>query len=209
MATTCTRPAALPTIPRQDCAVHLKQVQRFLMQRRQPVATPSFATEAAFKALASWEPLLEAADSTKVTLTPFVTSFTIPSSEAQFAEENSNGSLNGLGIYTGHNGVKPGGNFVGLDSALWEELTKLTDESLAELGVTRLTAYPVDAEGAVGHTANFGGIPIYNFVVGSPGSEGFRAQTLFPFSFGLPADWFKGVSFTKLSFNPLVDLDTV
>jgi len=204
MATSCTRPDSLTAIAAQLCAVNFKQFQRLLLQRSQKVA--SFATEAEMKTLAAWTTLLEADDNTKVIVTPFFQNMVIPSSEAQFGGENSNETLNGVGTFLGFNPVKPTGNFVGLDSALYEVLDALTPESLAELGVSRLTSYLVTADGEIVHKA-LKGIPVFNWVVGSPGTQGFKSQTLFPFSFSMTADWFKGVNVLKPTFNPLTDLD--
>ncbi|GAA3940514.1 hypothetical protein GCM10022406_25640 [Hymenobacter algoricola] len=194
----------MTAIAKQDCAVNLKQLQRLLLQRYNKV--PTFATEAEMKTLAAWEALFDANDDTKVIITPFFQKAVIPSSEAQFGGENSNDTLNGVGTFLGFNPVRLSGEFVGLDSATYEQLDALTAESLAELGVARVTAYPVTADGEI-LAKGLRGIPGFNFTVGSPGTQGFKSQTVFPFGMSFSADWFKGVSVIKPTFNPLTDLD--
>ncbi|MCC3156445.1 hypothetical protein LJ737_04305 [Hymenobacter sp. 15J16-1T3B] len=199
---TCTRPAALSNVSKQDCPIDFKQIQRIILQR----LGFKFATEAEMKTLAAWTPLLAAADSTKVVLSPFTTGFVIPPSEPTFINENDNNSLNGMGKFTGLNSVKPTGRFVGLESAIWEQMQQFSTESDAALGVERLGAYLLNQDGAILHN-DLGPIPLANFYVADPGSEGFRAETIIPFGFSLKGGWYKGVQLLQPSFNPLVDLD--
>lgn len=202
MATTCARPAALSNVSKQDCAIDFGQLQRSALQR---LGTP-FETEAEMKDLANWTPLKTALDSSKIVLTPFHPGFVIPASEPSFVNEGDNNSLNGMGKYTGLNAVKPTGRYVGLESAIWEQMQQFSSESAAELGIERLGIYLFNERGQILHK-NLGPIPLANFYVADPGSEGFKAETIVPFGFTLQGGWYKGVQLLTPSFDPRTALD--
>lgn len=207
MATTCKRPDALTAISKFDCAVHFGQLVALLIQRGQDA--PSFATEAELKTLAAWTPLLAAPGATKVIKTPEFAGFVFPGSEPQYADENSNNSIDGNGYFTGFNSVKPTGKFVGIPSAIKAELSLVSDESRPGLnpgttfyGITgdgRLI-YDLDDDGAIR------GIPFVNFYVGSLSSQGLKANNENAFGLTLPGEWDKNVQIVKPSFNPRIAL---
>jgi hypothetical protein len=207
-ATTCTRATALTPISKFDCAVHFGQLVALLIQRGQD--TSSFATETALKSLATWTPLLAALNGTKVIKTPEFAGFTLPGSEPQYTDENSNNSIDGNGYFTGFNSVKPAGKFVGIPSALKEQLQLISDESRPGLdpgttffGITgdgRLI-YDMDETGAIR------GIPFVNFWVGSVKSEGLKANNENAFGLTLPGEWDKRVQIIKPDFNPRLALN--
>ena len=203
MPSSCKRADALTAISKFDCAVHFGQVVALLIQRGQ--ATASFASEAELKTLAAWTALLSAPGATKVIKTPEFAGFVFPGSEPQYADENSNNSIDGNGYFTGFNSVKPTGKFVGIPSAIKAELSLISDESRPGLdpgttfyaitGDGRLI-YDLDEAGAIR------GIPFSNFYVGSLKSDGLKANNENAFGLTLPGEWDKNVQITKPSFNP-------
>jgi hypothetical protein len=198
MAVNCSRPAALTAIAAVLCGIDFDQFVCIIAQRSQDV--PSFATEAEMKTLAAWTPLLTAPGNTKIVKFPEFAGFTLPSSEAQFADENSNASIDGVGTYTGLSLVKPTGLFLSTPFDVLDQVRALEEESRAGLEVG-LTFYFITRDGRIVHK-NLAGIEIANFNVGSVGSEGYKAANKIPFSFTLPGDWDRGgLQITKPNFD--------
>jgi hypothetical protein len=199
---TCTRPAALTTISKVACAIHFGQMCALLLQRAQD--TPTFATEAELKTLAAWTPLLTAPDGTKIVKTPEFAGFQIPGSEAQYAEQNTNNSIDGLGYFTGFNSVAAKGQFIGLPSDVRTQLATFQDESEAGLD-PGLTAFILLNDGRLVYNkdaaGNISGIPFTNFYVASLKLDGYKAKNTNDFGISLPGDWDKNIQVTTPSFN--------
>jgi len=181
-----------------DCAVHFGQIVRFAYRRR--IKTKAFATVAAMKTLAAWNAALTATDETKIILTPIFTSFIIPGSEAQFAGENDNSSVNGMGYLTGYNAVKPTGQYVGLPGDIKATLELLEEESRAELGTAPMELWGITPDNRIISVAE-NGIPFANYFIGSVDSQGFKALNLNTFGFSLDGKWDKGVTITQADFD--------
>lgn len=196
----CTRPTSLTAPAKVECAVHFRQLVRLAIRRRQ--TTAAFATEAAMKTLAAWNTAITATDSAKIILTPLFVNFVFPQSEAQFAEENTNGSINGKGFLTGYNSVKPTGEFVGLPGAVKTQLQLIEDEARAELGNDPLEFWGITAEGKI-ISKGPAGIPFSNFYLTSAGSEGYNALNKNGFGFSLDGKWDQGVTVTEAAFDIL------
>ena len=200
---TCTRPAALSGISKFSCATHFDQFIGILMQRGQ--ATPSFATEAELKSLAKWTPLLAAPDGTKVVKTPEFANGVIPGSEPQFADQNSNASIGGLGYFTGFNTVQATGEFIGLPSDIRTQLSLLEEESRPGLD-PGLTGYIILLDGRLVYNKDeqgiISGVPLTNFYVGSLNLQGFKTLNRNAFGFTLDGTWDKNLQVVKPDFNP-------
>ncbi|MBA9078312.1 hypothetical protein [Rufibacter quisquiliarum] len=202
MPETCTLPSSLTAITLSDCELKLDQIVTFLVQRGQPSnpATPIFGTEAAFKALATWTPLLAATDDTKVVKTPEFSGLVIPSSEGQFEGGGDNSTIDGIAIYKGEGPVDvTGGMFRNLTSTTRQDLLKLVNEP-------NLTVYMVNRHGNIFAKSDYNGIPIKNFRLGSTGSEGYNEDNKTPFSFSLQEGWDNDLIMVKADFNPRYDL---
>lgn len=202
----CKRPDALTTISKVDCPVDFGQFVALLFQRAQP--SPTFASEAALKALASWTPLLTATDGTKVIKTPLFAGFVVPGSEPQYADENSNASIDGAGYFTGFNAVKATGTFSGIPSAVKSQLALVQDESAAGLD-PGMTFFGVLGDGRIvydldtsGSSSVIRGIPFSNFYVGSLQLDGYKAKNKNAFGLSLPGDWDKNIQVVQPGFNP-------
>ncbi|MGI4871377.1 MAG: hypothetical protein ACRYFX_09380 [Janthinobacterium lividum] len=204
---TCTRPNALTAISAVSCAVHFDQIVALLIQRGQ--STPSFATEAVMKTLAAWTPLIAAPDGTKVIKTPEFAAFVVPGSEAQFADENSNNSVDGNGYFTGYNSVKAKGEFIGLPSDVRTQLALIEDESRPGLS-PGTTAYLVLRDGRLVYSkdaaGNIGGIPFTNFNVSSLDLQGLKTLNKNAFGLTLDGTWDKTIQVVQPSFNPRTQL---
>lgn len=78
MTCACPAEAALPTIPNVNCAENFGQIQKIAFQRltKDDGSRNSFVGAGAdskpITALGSWTPLLAAADSTKIVVSPYV-----------------------------------------------------------------------------------------------------------------------------------------
>jgi hypothetical protein len=152
---------------------------------------PSFATEAELKTLAAWTPLLTASDDTKVQITPEFSGLTLPGSEPQFAEQNTNNSIDGNGYFTGYNSVQPKGNFTGLPSAIRKQLAAYEDESRPGLD-PGLTAFILLNDGRLVYDYKdevISGIPLTNFYMASLNTEGFKSLNQNAFGFSLDGQW--------------------
>lgn len=212
----CPLPAALKAIPLQSCPFNFDQIVRMFLQRRQPSDTPPFAALADIQTLLDWTTLKAAVDSTKVVTTPVFTGLVIPQSEPLKSGGNDNDTFAGIPEYNGEGTVTVTGNFKKLAPASKRAMDYLSQESLASaVGLTNLTAYLVNRDGyifavnpAPGEVAstNYFGIPIFNFRVGSVGSEGLNAANRNGFSFDLMPNWADYLVSIKPAFDPLADL---
>lgn len=203
MIINCPLPAALTTLVKPTCAFRFDQIVKILFAQRQAGAS-QFADDAAFKALATWTPLLVAADATKVVTSPIFSSFVIPQSEPLTAGGNDNSTFAGIRDYFGEGSVTATGVFNNLTPAAMVALDDLTQYSLSTaVGVSNLTAYFVNKDGVVFYTGARFGVPIYNFRLGSTGSDGLNSHNKNAFSFDLRDGWDRALASTKPTFDPL------
>lgn len=204
----CIRPEALTDIPLSDCEINFDQIIMLIYQRTQAAAP---FTDATIKLLATWTPLLAAADSKKIVMTPKFAGLTIPQSAALTQGGNDNTTINGIPIYNGEGFVDVTAQISGMSSDTKAAIKTLTPESQANsLGLSNLTVYLVNRFGDI-ISNNYRGFPIYNNRISSVGSEGLnsRNQNQLGFSFG--PDWDNNLAITKradLGFDPLTQLIT-
>lgn len=87
----CPAGAALPDVPAITCSESFGQVQKVAFQRlmKDDGSKNSFTSEKAITALASWTPLLSAADSTKIVVSPYIQA---PTAEAGAARTFGGGN---------------------------------------------------------------------------------------------------------------------
>ncbi|SNC62312.1 hypothetical protein SAMN06265337_0645 [Hymenobacter gelipurpurascens] len=201
----CTLPASLSAIAKLICGVNFEQIVRAAIVRLNDA--PTFTDDTTIKTIDEWVALMAAPDSTKLILTPFFTNHTVPSSEAQFAEEGTNASIGGAGFYTGEGPVKPKGQFTGLPSDIQASIKKLVAESAAELGTARVGIIWINRFGTLIHKSGGRAIPFSNFYIGSPGSEGLKSKNISPFGYTLEDGWEEDIVMTEPSFKALSALD--
>lgn len=200
----CPLPTELEDIPATDCPVQFDQIVRFVFQR---VGQATF-TPVTIKIVATWTPLLAAADDTKVVLTPLFAETVIPQSTALTAGGNDNTTFNGIPDYNGEGFVQVTGQFRGLSAAAAEALRSYTVESIANsVGGTNLEVQFINRyskiiadKGAV----NVTGFKCYNFRLSTVGSEGLNAKNKHAFSFDLLPNWDKNATmYAATDFDPL------
>lgn len=208
MICNCPRKPALTAITVALCLESLGQIQKFAIQRLQKddLSMNGFVGSEQNPALkASWSPLLAAADSTKIIVTPYVNA---PTAEA--------GAMRTFG----------GGNETlgGMEENIGREPTPFTSvlrrqpqtviSQLKELQCEIIGVYPLAENGGIaalqyGTTAApiWRPIPIHSLFVGDKTLGGLEAPDSNAFNFSLPPNWSdRLVIIQPTDFNPLTDL---
>lgn len=217
MILNCPLPESLTAIPQAACPFKFDQIVRLGFQRRQPSATPPFATLAAMQTLATWTGFRDAVDDTKIVLSPIISGLVIPKSEGLFTGGNDNTTFNGIADYNGEGAITVTGTLKNIPPVIKRAMDLLVQESLSSaIGISNLTLYMFNRSGygfafnitnGEVATTTFKGFPTYNFRISSAGSEGFNAPNVNDISFQLPADWADYLISFKPNFDPLTDLD--
>jgi hypothetical protein len=210
MGLICSCESVLPNLVDVTCPQDLDQIVKIAFQLKQSSAP--FDSGDSIDEVNSWNALLAASDATKIVLSPATANVTIPSSEGNFAAEDSNESVNGVGYYLGENIVKVTGEIHSPSQAVIDALDSLSCYSDASLGSSKLTAFlflrrikgvsRVVAKGT-SVAGEYEGFEIFNFRVSSLGSEGYNSKTKYMFSFTMQSDEWKGMEVVNLDFNPL------
>lgn len=209
----CPLPAALTDIPDALCPFRLDQLLKIGFQRTQPIGASSFVDATPITALASWTAAIGAADGKKIVTSPICDNVVIPSSEAITEGGGDNSTPFGVQIYLGENQVTVTGQFRNLSKAQIIAMRKLSQESQASLGAAALSAYFFNQGRGIVHSTETNdpdsdpvGFPIFNFRLGSTGSEGYNQDNKTPFSFSLLPDWDERMTISQPVFNPLTQL---
>jgi len=215
----CPLPATMQDISAITCAQRWDQITMLAFQRIQ--STPSFDDSSTLiTEVANWTALKAASDATKVIVTPILDSLVIPQSETQEEGGNDNSTPNGIPIYLGESVINVTLQFRNLPAQSIAELRKLVAESLNGPGGPQVWVYMFTKNGKVignssttkGNVDKTGayadsGIPIYNFRLGSLGTEGFNQDNKSPASFYMEELWDENwVVATPTDFTPQIDL---
>lgn len=198
----CPPPTALTTIPAQACPEIWDQWVRFAFQRKQ--ASPSF-TAATIKVAATWTPLLTAADSTKIVLTPLMAGIVIPPGEILKEGGNDNSTINGIPRVTGLGFVPITATPQSLQAAVRSAIQALGAESALSPGFTNIWMYGINRFGQIIANADGSGFDAYNIMIGDSGTEGFAKLNTNNFGFDMAGGWSKTATlYTPTApFNPL------
>lgn len=205
----CPLPVELVDIPANTCPFRFDQIVRVGLQQRQTVAP--FANAAALLLKANWDAFVNAADETKIVFTPIFSGFVIPASEPITAGGNDNSTFAGIPEYFGEGVVTATGMFKNLQSASADAMEHLTQYSVANsAGASSLTAWLFNKDGYgfyIDDASTFiQAMQIYNWRVGTPGSEGLNSNNNTPMGFTLAPNWSRGLkSFKPTDFNPITD----
>lgn len=189
------------------CKFKFDQILRLAFQRS--AAGNSFDATTLITAKTAWDTLIAAIDDTKVVFTPIIFNPIIPSSEELTEGGNDNSTPYGIEQYLGEGAVKVTGEFRNLTPEIKKALAALSCESDVSLGVANLRVFMMNKDGQVIHEVDPDtpteqrGIPIYNFRVGSMGSQGFNSDNVIPFSFSMAGDWDNEIAMVKPAFNIL------
>ena len=143
----CPAAAALPDVPAITCSESFGQVQKVAFQRllKDDGSKNSFTSEKAITALASWTPLLSAANSTKVVVSPYIQA---PTAEAGAARTfgGGNETLGGVEEIIGREPTP----FTGVIRKAPQEVIKALKEMQCESWGDNLGIYIFDENGAIG-----------------------------------------------------------
>jgi len=202
MALNCPCPldSTLPAVGDSTCAFDIDQVIRLAFQL--PQDTAPFVDAEAIATQSNWTTLIGASDATKIIVSPFVSGFTIPSSEGAFEGGDDNTTVDGLPLYKGENTVTMEGMFKSAQPSVIKQLKNLICFAISTTGSTNLTMFLLTGKNEVVALDDFKGIPINNFRIGSRGSEGYRASDMVTFSFNMRGDWDNDIDKVALSFDP-------
>jgi hypothetical protein len=207
----CPLPSVLPNLLDTNCAVDFDQITRIAFQLKQ--TDPAFDIADPITDVDSWTALLSAFDSTKIVLSPALSSVVIPQSEGTYEGENSNDSINGLGFYLGENNVRVTGMVVSAPQSVMDALEELSCYSDTTLGASKLSAFLITRRirGKAGILAkqgtsagDYAGIEIFNLRVSSVGSEGYKAKNKYMIAFDIQPDELKGTELVKVDWNPML-----
>jgi hypothetical protein len=200
----CPLPEAILNIDRPDCPFKMDQIVALIFQRRQAAAP--FASADEMKSLAAWAPLFLATDRTKAVITPIITSWTFPPSEALVQGGNDNTTFNGIREYNGEGSVTAEGQMKNLEPRIKKQIMSIVPFGLSSaVGVSDLTVYFVNKDGVIFHN-DLQGFPVYNARVGSRGSEGFNSPDTNAIGLDLAPNWDNELASVNPDFNPLIEL---
>lgn len=202
----CPASAALPDIPLASCIENFGQVQKLIFQRK--YSTGSTKNEIANPALlASWTPLLAAADGTKAVVSPFVEA---PAFEAGAAKTygGGNDTLDGIELIIGSDPTTFTANINRSKQDAIKALKKLMCENVGVLFI--------NGQGQIGCICDdpatptkYYPVPLAAFFVGDKAPGGFENPDKNVIQFKLLPNWSDNfIVVTPTDFNALTDLAT-
>lgn len=212
MAITCKCPAAaaLTTIPAVVCTETFGQIQKVAFQRLYDSlgAKNKFTSTAAITALASWTPLLAAADSTKIVVSPYIQA---PTNEAGAARTfgGGNETLGGVEEIIG----REPNPFTGVLRKIPQSIIKILKELQCESWGDNLGVYLFDENGNIealqdeATATTYYPIPIRSLFIGDKSHGGLEAPDSNAISWTFLPNYSDDLAIiTPTDFNPLTDL---
>lgn len=205
----CPLGASLATIPNVKCPESFGQIQKVAFQRllTDAGAKNSFTTTKSITLLASWTALMEAADSTKVVVSPYIQA---PTAEggAPRTFGGGNETLGGIEEIIGREATPFTGVLRKIPQAVIKVMKQLECESYAgNLGV-----YLFDENGAIGAIEDAGTagtyypIPIRSLFIGDKTLGGLEAPDSNAIQWSFLPNWSDDLAIVVPDFNPLTDL---
>lgn len=203
----CPAGAALPDVPAITCSESFGQIQKVAFQRltKDNGSKNSFTSEKAITALASWTPLLSAADSTKVVVSPYIQA---PTAEAGAARTfgGGNETLGGIEEIIGREPTP----FTGVIRKAPQAVIK----ALKEMQCENLGIFLFDENGAIGAIkgdteGTYFPVPIRSLFVGDKTLGGLEAPDSNAISWSFLPNWSDDLAIVAPAFNPLTDLKAV
>lgn len=205
----CPASAALNDIPVVVCVETFGQIQKVIFQRLKKAGGTlnSFVTAKPITALASWTPLLTAADSTKVVVSPYVQA---PTSEPGAARTfgGGNETLGGVQEVIGREPTTFNGVFRKVPQKIIKAMKALQCEAAAD----NLGVYLVDENGAIEAlqdpttATTYYPIPIRSLFISDKGHGGLEAPDNNLISWSFLPNYSDNLAIVKPDFNPLTDL---
>jgi len=207
---TCPLGTAVGNVPINTCPESMGQIQKLIFQRKFSSGTTQnkFTIQSTPPTvLASWSPLLSAADGTKVVQTPFIEN---PANEVGAKKElgGGNATLGGIAKIIGRDPSK--------FTALIYTTKQDTIKALKAMQCEELVVYFVDEYGQVGaicddisNPTEVYGVPIKSLFIGDKMFGGFDGLDSNAVEFAMLPNWSDNFYlFKPTDFNPLEDLAT-
>lgn len=197
----------MPDVPAITCSESFGQIQKVAFQRltKDNGSKNSFTSEKAITALASWTPLLSAADSTKVVVSPYIQA---PTAEAGAARTfgGGNETLGGIEEIIGREPTP----FTGVIRKAPQAVIK----ALKEMQCENLGIFLFDENGAIGAIkgdteGTYFPVPIRSLFVGDKTLGGLEAPDSNAISWSFLPNWSDDLAIVAPAFNPLTDLKAV
>lgn len=212
MGLICQCPAAtyLTTIPKVTCGESFGQIQKVAFTRIFSTGSTknSFTSLAAIDKLASWTPLLTAADGTKIVVSPYIEA---PTSEGGAARTfgGGNETLGGIERIIGREPTA----FSGVMRSVPQSTIKIIKELMCEADSGNLGVYLFDENGNIealqdpSVTTTFYPIPVRAFFVGDKTHGGLEAPDSNAIQWQFAPNYSDNLKIvTPDDFNPLTDL---
>lgn len=201
----CPAPTALANIPATTCPVRWDQVQKLFIRR---IGSAAALTTSSILLSATITPLLSAADSTKLLITPYIGNLVFPPSEILAEGGNDNTTLNGIRQFRGLGFVTVTGLIRNISAAAAAKIRALTPESALQPGETNLEFFGVNKDGKVigqnPASTTVKGFPLYNLALSDVSSEGFAKDNVYNLSFDLAPGWSEyHAMYTPTDYNAL------
>lgn len=207
----CPAAAALESIPVVSCPENFGQIQKVAFQRltKEDGTKNAFTTTAAITAKASWTPLLVAADSTKVVVSPYINAPADGGGDARMSS-GGNDDLGGIPEVLGGEPVQ----FTGSLRSVPQSVIKAMKALQCEANVGNLGVFLFDENGKIeaikGATeGTYYPIPIRALFIGSKIHGNWDAKDSNLISWYYPDNYSDDlVIVSPADFNPLTDLVT-
>jgi hypothetical protein len=208
---TCKVPAEanLPTIPAVSCSESFGQTQKVAFQRLTSGGTKnSFTNATPIDTLASWTPLLTAADSTKIVVSPFIQA---PTNEPGAARTygGGNDTLNGVEEIIG----REPSTFTAVLRRIPQSVIKIMKELQCESYANNLGVYLFDENGNIEAIQDettpttYYPIPIQSLFISDKGHGGLEAPDSNNIQWAFGPNYSDNLAIVAPSdFNPLTDL---
>lgn len=206
----CPAAAALTTIPNVQCSENFGQIQKVAFQRLRKAdgTRNSFTTAADIKLLASWTPLLAAADGSKIVVSPYINAPADSGGDARLSSGGNDG-LGGVQEVLGGNPVQ----FDGQIRAVPQSVIKAMKELQCEANAGNLGVFLFDDNGNIQAVQDqttattYYPIPIRTLFVGSLIHGNYDAKDANMISWQYPDNYSDDLAIVKpTDFNPLTDL---
>ena len=201
----CPGSAALPTISRVTCYESFGQIQKVIFQRLiKATGTRNSISKAQIVSLASWQPLLTAADSTKIAVSLYIEA---PTSEAGAPRTfgGGNDTLGGIEMIVGREHTTFTGVLRRLPQSVIKELKELQCESWGD----NLGVYLIDENGAIECNVEDDQcypIPIRSLFIGDKTHGGYEAPDSNTIQWAFLPNFSDNIQIITPEFNPLTDL---
>lgn len=206
----CPRGAALDNVTIEDCFESVGQIQKIVFQRLRKADGTKNTFEVATAdptALASWTPLLAAADDTKVVQTPFISA---PEFEPGAARKygGGNATLGGIEIVIGREPTAVTAMILRNSQKTIKALKTFMCEAVGVFFIDEFGRVVMDSDG-LATIANYYPIPVNGLFIGDKKIGGLEEPDSNVIEFGLYPNWSDNLRvITPADFDALNDLKT-